>query len=174
MQKTFLVAYAGKYGSTQAIAETIGGIIRGHGIGVDVLPCGGVRTLSNYDAVMIGSAVRFGAWMKEAVDFVKTNHQELAALPAAIFSVHILNRGDQEEHRAARAAYTAPIHSLITARAEAFFPGVIDMDKLSLSEKIISRAVKTSIGDFRDWEQIRLWGEATYRLLSPEQVHHQP
>ncbi|MEM5773662.1 MAG: flavodoxin domain-containing protein [Anaerolineaceae bacterium] len=128
MQKSFLVTYAGKYGSTREIAESLGELIRGHGAAADVLPCSAVTTLEDYGAVLIGSAVRFGAWMKEAVDFVKANHQHLAALPAAIFSVHILNRGGQEEHRAARAAYTAPIHSLITARAEAFFPGVIDKD----------------------------------------------
>ncbi len=173
MEKSFLVTYASKYGSTEEIAKTIAETIRSHGAAVDVLPWGEVKSLERYDAVIIGSAVRFGAWMKEAIEFVKTNQRELAGMPVAIFSVYILNQGNEVEHLAARESYTALIHSLIPPRTEAFFPGVIEMDQLSLPEKMITKTVKAGTGDFRDWGKIKEWAETAWHLLSLEKAHHQ-
>jgi menaquinone-dependent protoporphyrinogen oxidase len=165
MEKRILVAYASKYGSTEEVANAIGESVAGQGAQVDVKVISEIGGLGGYDAVILGSAVRFGVWLKEAVDFVKTHQDELSGLPVGIFSVYILNRGNSEEDRKARQAYTAPVHALITPRLEGFFPGVMDMNRLTFPEKMLARAVKTDIGDYRDWKEITDWGIAAYRTL---------
>jgi menaquinone-dependent protoporphyrinogen oxidase len=64
-----LVAYASKYGDTRQIAERIAQHLRAAGLEVDVQPVKAIGELAGYDAVVLGSAVYYGSWMKEAVNF---------------------------------------------------------------------------------------------------------
>ena len=105
------------------VAEAIGKTIAQSGVAVDVNPIKEASVIAGYDAIILGSAVRMGQWLPEAVDFIKRHRNTLSQLPTAIFSVHIMNMGDSTESIAARQAYTAPIQEMITPRAEAFFPG---------------------------------------------------
>ncbi|MEW6274789.1 MAG: hypothetical protein AB1556_06700 [Bacillota bacterium] len=50
-----------------------------------------------------------------------------------------------------------PIADLIRPRDIAFFHGVLDTKKLNLAEKLIVKALKAPIGDFRDWKAINSW-----------------
>jgi menaquinone-dependent protoporphyrinogen oxidase len=74
-----------------------------------------------------------------------------------IFSVHLSNLGDDEAAREARAAYTAPVHELITPQAEAFFAGKMDMARLDFLSRMIIKAMKSQEEDKRDWDAIRAW-----------------
>ncbi len=67
---TVLVTYASKHGSTQGIAEAIGGRLRERGLDAEVRPVGEVNGLERYDALVIGSAVYLGSWRKEAHAFL--------------------------------------------------------------------------------------------------------
>src|SRR5258706_14962217 len=86
MDKKVLVAYATKYGSTEEIAQKIGQVIRQMGLLVDVLSTKRIIDLAPYDAIVLGSAVYAGQWLKEAVAFLETNEQRLAEHPVWLFS----------------------------------------------------------------------------------------
>ena len=68
-----LVTVATKYGSTSEIARAIGDALRERHIEVTVAPIDQVTTVEDYDAVVAGSAVYAGHWMKAAKEFVEGN-----------------------------------------------------------------------------------------------------
>jgi menaquinone-dependent protoporphyrinogen oxidase len=166
MSKRVLIAYATKCGSSMEVAEAIGKTISQNDIAVDIKSVKKMADITGYDAVILGSAVRMGQWLPEAVDFIKRHQSRLNQLPMAIFSVHIMNMGDSPESIAARQAYTVPVREMITPSAEAFFPGQIDASKLSFFERMLGRIVSAPEGDFRDWEAINSWAAEAYTSLS--------
>jgi menaquinone-dependent protoporphyrinogen oxidase len=64
-----LITYATKQGSTRGITETIAATISGHGIAAEAIPVEGVGEIGSYDAVVLGSAIYMGRWLKEATEF---------------------------------------------------------------------------------------------------------
>ena len=68
-----------------------------------------------------------------------------------------LARGHDEASRQGRAAYTVPVHQLITPQAEAFFAGKMDLARLSFLDRMIIKAMKGQDEDLRDWDAIRAW-----------------
>ncbi len=163
MNKRFLITYATRAGSTPEIAAAIGETLAVRGFKVDVKPVKVKPDLSGYDAVILGSAIRVGNWLPEMVDYIKANHAALQALPVAIFTVHMLNLGEDEISRAARTTYTAPIRQIINPTDEAFFAGKIDYATLSFLDRLMTMAVQkqtgAAIGDKRDWNKIHAWAE---------------
>jgi len=159
MSEKILVAYATRAGSTAEIAETIGQTLALQNGAVDVLPLEKVKSLKGYKAVVLGSAIRIGHWLPEAVRFVEQNRDSLAQMPAAFFAVHLMNLGSDEANRKARLAYLDPVRKLVTPKKEAFFAGVGDYKKVSWLDRLLARAVKAPEGDFRDWTAVRAWAE---------------
>ncbi len=157
VNQTILVAYATRAGSTAEIAAAIGQTLAARGFGVDVRPVKQVSSLSGYQAVILGSAIRMGRWLPEMMTFIQTNQSALNALPTAIFTVHMLNAGDDEASRTARESYTAPVRALLPDVPEAFFTGVMDFSRLSFLDRFIARMVKAVESDQRDWDAIRRW-----------------
>ncbi len=157
MSKKIFIGCATKYGSTVEVAQTIADTITQNGIEADLLPIDQAADLSGYDGVILGSAIRMGAWLTEARDFISRHQDVLGQIPTAIFSVHILNLGDDPECHKARLAYTAPIKKIITPTTEAFFPGKIDLSQLNFFESLLFKVVNSPAGDFRDWDVVRSW-----------------
>ncbi|MBN1666279.1 MAG: hypothetical protein JW862_04300, partial [Anaerolineales bacterium] len=89
-----LVAYASANGSTVDVAIAIGETLSTHGLQVDVRPVEETLSVDGYQALVIGSAVQFGEWLPEALDFLARNQDTLAEMPVATFCVHITNTGD--------------------------------------------------------------------------------
>jgi menaquinone-dependent protoporphyrinogen oxidase len=114
---------------------------------------------------VLGSAVRVGQWLPEAVKFVEQHRPVLSQHPVALFAVHIMNLEDDDASRKARLAYLDPVRKLITPRAEAFFAGVGDLTKLNFVERMLGKMAKAPEGDFRDPQAIRAWGMSLYDLL---------
>ena len=158
MQK-YLVTYASKAGSTEEVAEAIGAQLRTRNIAADVRPIEEVSDLGGYDRVIVGSAIRMGRWLPQAVDFVKRHAAELTEKQAAIFTVHMLNADDGEESRRQRAAYVEAVHAHFTPHQEAFFTGKMDIKRLNLVDRFIARMVKAEDADQRDWNAIRGWAQ---------------
>lgn len=97
MAVTVLVAYASKYGATAEIAEKIGQLLRQEDLQADVLPVNRVGNLTQYKAVIIGSAVYIGKWRKEVVKFLRTNEKLLAERSVWLFSSGPTGEGDPVE-----------------------------------------------------------------------------
>ncbi len=165
MPEKVLIAYASRAGSTGEVAAAIGETLKSHGAEVDVLLLKSVTSLAGYRAVVIGSAIRFGGWLPEAVKFVEQNREALSQHPLAIFAVHILNTEEDEASRQNRHLYLEPVRKLVTPRAEALFAGVGDPKKVSFVERQLYKAVKAPQGDFRSWPAIRDWAESLPAVL---------
>ena len=159
MGDKILVAYASKSGTTVDVAQTIGKSLSDKGANVDVKPAKAVTSLDGYRAVVIGSGIRMGQWLPEAVEFVKTNQAKLNQLPIAYFTVPLLHVDDSEESRTIRTTYTEPVRKILTPKTEVFFAGRLVYSKLSLIELMLSKAMKAQEQDLRDWNKIRAWAE---------------
>jgi len=72
-----LVVYATKMGATAEIARKICEVLVQGGHDVDLVPAGEVENLVAYQAVVLGSAIYYGRWRKEAVKFLLEQEADL-------------------------------------------------------------------------------------------------
>jgi len=168
--KKVLVAYASKYGATTEIAERVGRVLEQAGLDVDVLPAGYVAELERYHAVVLGSGVYAGHWLKAAADLLTSNEAALARRPVWLFSsgptgegdpVHILDGWHLPDN-------LQPIADRIKPQDVVVFHGKIDPGALQLGDKLVIKAVKAKTGDFRDWSAIEAWAaRIAERLTTP-------
>jgi menaquinone-dependent protoporphyrinogen oxidase len=166
MTEKILVTYATLHGSTAEVAEAIAAQLRSRGLAADVMPvteaAGMNGALAEYDAVVLGSAIRMGQWLAPARKFVEQHATTLQQKPLALFTVHMLNREENEAAETQRDAYVAPLHALVTPQHEAFFGGRIEFRRFNLFEKLIAKVVKPVEGDARDWDAIRTWADGLF------------
>lgn len=176
MKTHVLVAYASKYGSTTEIAEKIGQVLRDAGLTVDVLPVDQVDGISDYHAVVLGSAVYTGHWRQDAIAFLEANEYTLADMPVWFFSSGPTGTGDPVE---LMKGWNFPkaqqlIANHIRPRDTSLFHGNLDMKKLGFAERILIKGINAPIGDFRDWNAITAWANAIAEALKKEEHHSQP
>ena len=162
MEKNILVAYASKRGTTAEIATKIGEVLRQKGLHVDVLPVYKVRNLTSYRTVVLGSAVYFGLWRREAVKFLSENEKRLSELSVWLFSSGPTGAGDPLELTKGW-RFPESLRSVIERikpRGITCFGGKLDLKTMNFFEKMISNKVQSPIGDFRNWKAIISWAEA--------------
>lgn len=157
MNNRTLVTYATRAGSTAEIATAIGESLSQRGIAVDVKPVKEKPDLNGYQTVVIGSAIRMGKWLPEAVDFIEANQAALNQLPVALFTVHMNNLGDDEDSQAARRTYLDAVRPMLDGTEEVYFAGEIDFSRLSFLDRLIAKGVGAVEADERDWDRIRAW-----------------
>jgi menaquinone-dependent protoporphyrinogen oxidase len=168
MKGRILIAYASATGSTVEVAAEIGKTLGARGFSVDVRPVRENPQVDGYQAVLVGSAVQYGNWLPEAVEFVKDNLPALSRLPVALFCVHIRNLGDDEESRRNRLAYLDEVRALLEPVEEGYFAGRFDRRGAALLlPGLIARFIPPM--DFRSWKKIRAWAENISQLL-PQQA----
>ena len=160
MTGKILVAYATRTGSTAEVADRIAHDLCAAGRSAVVRPVGEVTSLEGYSGAVLGSAVRYAAWLPEMTDFVSAHRAALSAMPVAFFTMHMLALGDDPAAVAERATYTAKARELLSPIDEAFFAGMIDPARLSFFDRMAVRLVKSPIGDRRDWDRITAWAGA--------------
>lgn len=152
---SILIAYASKHGATAGIAERIGAALRLSGQDPRILPISEVRDSVECSAAVVGSAVYMGRWMKEATLFVRQHQAQLARVPLWLFS-----SGPVGPKSLPEAADIAEFRKLLNVRGHATFDGALDAQKLSLSERMMVKAVRAPYGDYRKWEEIDAWAAA--------------
>jgi menaquinone-dependent protoporphyrinogen oxidase len=150
-----LVAYASKHGSTQGIAERIAEKLRQLGKEAEARPMNAIEDPESYEAFVIGSAVYYGSWLKEATEWVHRNQAVLAERPVWLFSAGPL--GVEVKDTEQQPKEIAEFQQAIRPRGEHIFFGALDHSKLSFPERMIVKAVRAPEGDFRDWEAIESW-----------------
>jgi menaquinone-dependent protoporphyrinogen oxidase len=156
-----LVAYATRAGSTEGVAQAVAETLKGAGVETDLRPVSDVGDLSPYGAVVLGSAIRAGRPLSEAVRFARANRDELAKLPVALFAVCLTMAEDTEEHRAEAEGYLAPLREAVEPVAVGLFAGAMDTRKLGCVLGAVFALVFRVKGleqkDSRDWDKIRAW-----------------
>jgi menaquinone-dependent protoporphyrinogen oxidase len=161
MKIPVLVIYASKHGATAEIARKIGETLTQAGIQTALADAKTARDLSPYRAIILGSAVYFGSWRKEAAKLLKTNQQILAEKPTWLFSSGPAGEGDPVE---LLDGWRLPsglqeIVDRIQPHDITVFHGMVNPDKLNIFEKWILKNVKSPVGDYRNWEAITAWAE---------------
>ena len=160
---TVLVAYASKHGSTQGIAERIAEQLRQLGKQAEARPLDEVSDPGSYEALVIGSAIYYGSWMKEATEWVHRNRAVLVKLPVWLFSVGPL--GTEVKDAEQQPKEMAEFQQAILPREQRVFFGALDHQRLSFAERMVVKAVRAPEGDFRDWEAIDAWAASIARDL---------
>lgn len=169
-----LVSAASKHGATAGIAEELGqalgdalqerGIGGGDGI-VDVRPAEKVTSVDDYNAVVLGSAVYAGHWLKPARELVERNADTLSERPTWLFSSGPIGDPPKPEEDPVD---VAGILEATKAREHRIFAGKIDKSTLGFAEKAVMLALRAPEGDFRDWEAVRQWAESIAETLCAE------
>ncbi len=168
MSDKILIAYATKAGSTVEVAEAIAEELRDAGADVEVHPAKDVKTLSPYGAVILGSGIRMGTLLPDATKFVEKHQEALSQVPVAYFVVCLTMKDDTEENRSTVEAYLGPVREMVEPVDIGLFAGVIDYSKLSFTARTMSKAMKVSEGDFRNWEAIRAWARQLHDRLAQD------
>jgi len=161
MSVKVLVTYGTKYGATAEIAEKIAEVIEKAGNTVDVMDVNHVDGIGDYHTVILGSAVYMGQWRREMVKFIDRNATELAQKKVWVFASGTTNDEDPVKDMGDRPfpPKLKPAFDTISPVEITAFHGSIDVSKLSGFEKWIIKKVNAPIGDHRDWEMIKDWGE---------------
>lgn len=154
-----LVAYASKHGATREIAEKLSQHLSNNGIQNSLIPVEEVESLSQYENIILGSAVYIGQWQKKAVKFLKGNQEILASKNVWLFSTGPTGEGDPVE---LMKGWKFPeglksIADKIKPKDIAVFHGALDESKLNTLEKMTIKMVKAPMGDFRDWKMLEDW-----------------
>ncbi len=170
---TVLVAYESKYGATQQIAERLAHVLRASGLGVDVRPMKSVADLGDYHAFVLGSAVNYGSWMKEAASFARRHQPALSDRPVWLFSSGPLGSAtlDAEGQDVRDAAVPKEIEGLTEAlrpRDHRVFFGGLERRKLRFPDRLVASlpAFPGVEGDFRDWSDVEAWAAGIARELA--------
>jgi menaquinone-dependent protoporphyrinogen oxidase len=162
---TILVTYATRAGSTYEVAVRVAEVLRAAGATVDVRPVTAVHEVQGYDAVVVGSAIRMGHWLPEAVEFVKANRETLSHIPTAYFLVSGLLRNGTPEMRRKVLAFLDPVCALLEPVSVGLFAGKLDYSTMDGLDRSIAEAVSSAEGDWRDWEAIGEWAHNLLPVL---------
>jgi len=152
-----LVAVASKHGATMEIGQVIEASIRSSGLDVDIKRIEDVLSLSPYDALVVGSGVYAGHWMRPAREFVDIHEGELKRKRVWLFSSGPVGDPPKPLENPAEVASAV---KRIGARGHRLFPGRIEGSDLGISEKALVALVRAPDGDYRPWSEIATWAES--------------
>jgi menaquinone-dependent protoporphyrinogen oxidase len=152
-----MVACASKHGSTEGIAEAIAERLHQLGHEAVAVRVSDVTDLDGIQAVVLGSAVYAGSWLKEATEFAEANAGTLSELPLWLFSSGPLGTEVEDEEEQPR--QLAKLTETLRPKAHRMFFGAIDRSTLGFGERMMMKAVKAPEGDFRDWSAIAGWAD---------------
>jgi len=168
MSDSILVAYATRYGSTQAVAEAVAATLRDSGLEVDLEPMRQVRTLAGYSAVVMGASLYMFRWHKDARRFLSRHRKALTERPVAIFALGPTHDPyDEEEWQDSRAQLDKELAKFpwLTPVDLEMFGGKYDPAKLRFPLKLL--AGKEPASDIRDWTAIRAWANDLVARFQP-------
>lgn len=151
-----LVAFASRHGATEGIAAALGRTLSERGHGVEVRAVDTVSGVTDYRAVVLGSALYTGSWLKPAVDFAERHAGRLVPMPVWLFSSGPLGPVSGADYEQAK--QLGDLTDLLLPEDHVVFPGALDMERLGFAERMVMRAVRARPGDYRDWEAVARWG----------------
>jgi menaquinone-dependent protoporphyrinogen oxidase len=152
---TVLVAAASRHGATQEIAEAIGETLKALDVPVEVARIEDVTTVFPYDALVLGSAVYMGSWLRQAHDFLEEHVDLIATRPTWLFSSGPIG---SPPHGAASDSFdAADIIQMTNAREHRLFAGKLEKSTLGFAERALAGALRVPGGDFREWDEVTTW-----------------
>lgn len=170
-----LVAYGSMHGSTGGVAEAVSRTLCDAGMRSEVRRVETLNRVSDYDAVVVGSAVRRARWLPEAVDFVQSFRDVLAERPVAYFLTCLALYQDTPESRRTAAGYMTPVLEAVpkvVPRGVGLFAGVLDYPQYNFVMRMVMKRKMEKLGvpegDHRNWTRIRAWAEILIPVIGGE------
>ena len=148
---------ASKHGATAEIARAIGDVLADRGFDVTVIAPDGVGEIEDFKALVLGSAVYMGHWMKPATDLVDRTAPTLAGRPVWLFSSGPV--GDPPMP-AENPVDVSKIQAATNAVEHRVFAGKLVRKQLSFPERAMIAALRAEDVDSRDWSEIKAWAAA--------------
>lgn len=159
-----LIAYASKYGSTAEVAQEIGEVLSQAGADVNIVPMHKVKDIRQYGYVVLGTSIRMGKPLKDAISFVNKYRAKLSRMPVALFSVGLQMKEDTPKNREKAKGFLTPLLDIIGEPVSlGLFSGRIDHKKFGFVLRMFAKREKTGIlgeGDWLNRETIRKWAES--------------
>ncbi|GAP20270.1 flavodoxin domain-containing protein [Leptolinea tardivitalis] len=177
MSEKILVTYATKYGSTQGVAKAIADELQSKGFLIDFYPAREVKSLSGYDAVVLGSPLYIGSFLSDASRFLSRFKSDLERIPCALFVLGPLEKNPRDmvevqvqlDNIMNRISWFKPMIVEI-------FTGAMDIEKFRFPDSLLkimpvgkdNPLFKTYDG--RDWEAIRAWADSLPKIFEKQPV----
>jgi menaquinone-dependent protoporphyrinogen oxidase len=159
MEKKILIAYGTKSGSTAEVAQAVAEEMQNGGAQVDVQPVEDVKSITGYNGVVVGTAVRMFHILGKTRRFLKRYKKDLKEVPVAYFLV-CLTMGEETPENVEKAkGYAKPMLDVKQPLSLGLFGGCIDHEKMTDFFGKSMRSVPEQ--DHRDWDKIRDWGRET-------------
>ncbi|MCX5205783.1 flavodoxin domain-containing protein [Streptomyces sp. NBC_00237] len=163
MSLKVLVAYETKNGSTKDIAGTIAQVLGRAGLDTDLRPVAEAGDPRGYDAVVLGSALYTGRWLKGARRFAARNEEALSERPVWLFSSGPLD-ATASERDIPPVPGVRRVKDRTEAREHVTFGGALHDDAHGWVARKIVESGKG--GDFRDFAEISAWADRIAGALS--------
>jgi len=153
-----LVAYATRYGSTQEVAEAVAATLRERGLEVELQSAGELRSVEEYQAVVLGTALYMFRLHKDARRFLARRRATLAERPVAIFALGPFN-DEEKEWQGVRAQLDKELAKFpwLVPVAKEVFGGKFDPAKLRFPYNLVPALKRLPVSDIRDWKAIHEW-----------------
>ena len=172
-----LIIYGTQHGATAMTSEDIAGVLRQQGWDVRVVDAKKekVKSIAEYDLILVGSGIQVHKWRGEAESFLKDFRKELAGKKLALFvccgsAAQAVKEGKPELAETARKRYLEEkvVKYGLQPIALGLFGGVYNFNTLSWIARKGMQAGKVTDGyketqpgvyDTRDKNAIRSWAK---------------
>ncbi len=169
-----LLVYGTKHGSTKKIAEEISSVLKNEGFEVRMMNAKEeIHNVAQYNLVVVGSAVYLGSWLKEPTEFMRQNQVVLKTRPVWLFTSGL----HPEDSRSVNPKVIAEFRSTVKACNHQFFSGSLDPIELGWLHRLLLRLPgirsRFPVGDFRNWDEIRVWAGGIARSFDTSQFERE-
>jgi menaquinone-dependent protoporphyrinogen oxidase len=154
-----LIATASRHGSTRELGQWLGSSISARLANsavpatVDVRDAADVDSIAEYDAVVIGSGVYMGRWLRDARSLVAREQSELETRPVWLFSSGPIGSDTP-------AATRSKWNEASWAIEHKVFGGKLDRSVLSRFERAVVKMINADDGDDRSRAEVDEWAGA--------------
>lgn len=160
MEMKILVTFATYYGATGNVAKAVADTITSKGYSVDVLPIKDVHSIEEYQAVVIGSAIRGGRIHEDTYRFIKDHIPELEKVPVAYFVCCMTMGEENPETRYQAETYLAEVFNKISdvkPVSLGFFGSVHEYKHMEWLARLVDKAVQSPGEEYKKWETVIHW-----------------
>lgn len=163
--RTLVVAAASRHGGTCEIADRLASTLEAD------LPLGWVvvrpelsdlRVLDDADAVVLGSAIYYGHWMRSAAHAL-TYVKDAPLLDLWLFSTGPVSDVESENAQVISADAIVEAGQAVEHKV---FGGRLDTSRLTWVERTVAKAVHAVPGDHRDWVEVDAWAHHIAQQLA--------
>ena len=161
-----LVSAGSRHGSTKEIATLIARTLEHEGIESQLIDPADAINVSDFDALIIGSAIYMGQWLVSARELLERVATQVTHDRIWLFSSGLADSPSKEANSADK--LTSKI-ATVSARGHRHFPGKLDVLQLSIAERAAILAARGKYGDRRDMQVVAEWAKEIAKELKSAQ-----